>query len=179
MITLVVAHALRAPIRASERSEHGFKLLLADERNRDLLVSLLNAIRQPSRPIVSVEVVNPEIQKDAPDDRGLALDILAVHDDQTRTDVEMQAYQREAMGTRALYHWARVFRDGIGRGDDNADLHPCRVIFILAYRETGSCQGGDFTPHFEHWRQPRPTTREGKSPWPTPTSAEPPKRWST
>ena len=36
-----------------------FKLLFADERNRDLLVSLLNAVLQPARRIVSVQVVNP------------------------------------------------------------------------------------------------------------------------
>ncbi|MBN2194826.1 MAG: PD-(D/E)XK nuclease family transposase, partial [Polyangiaceae bacterium] len=57
------------------------------ERNRDLLIALLNAVLQPARPIVSVDVVNPEIQKDAVNDRGLVLDILAVHDDKPRTDV--------------------------------------------------------------------------------------------
>jgi predicted transposase/invertase (TIGR01784 family) len=119
----------------SPRLDVVFKMLFADARNRRLLVALLNAVLQPPRPIVSVEVANPEIQKDAPDDRGLVLDVLAVHDDKTRTDVEMQADDRGAMGKRALYHWARMFRDGIGRGDDFAELYPCRVVFILAYCE--------------------------------------------
>src|SRR5512145_2047682 len=94
------------------RNDAVFKLLFADERNRELLIALLNAVLQPARPIVSVDVVNPEIQKDAVDDRGLVLDILAVHDDKTRTDVEMQSYELKAMPKRALYNWARVFRDG-------------------------------------------------------------------
>ncbi|MBN1607542.1 MAG: PD-(D/E)XK nuclease family transposase, partial [Polyangiaceae bacterium] len=74
------------------------------------------------------DVVNPEVQKDGPDDRGLVLDILSVHDDGTRSDVEMQIDDRGATEKRALYHWARVYRDGLGRGDHFADLHPCRVV---------------------------------------------------
>jgi len=119
----------------SPRNDVVFKLLFADARNRDLLLSLLNAVLQPPRPIVSVDVVNPEIQRDAVDDRGLVLDILAVHGDGTRTDVEMQSYLQPALPGRALYHWARLFRHGIGRGDDYAALRPCRVVFLLAHRQ--------------------------------------------
>ncbi len=110
-----------------------FKLLFADERNRDLLVSLLNAILRPKQPICQVEVVNPEIHKDGADDRGLTLDVLAVHEGGIRTNVEMQSVDRGTTENRALYHWARLYRDGLGRGDDYAVLHPCRVVFILAY----------------------------------------------
>ena len=89
---------------------------------------------RPTSPISSVEVVNPEIEKDAPDDRGVILDILVIHSDGTRIDIEMQAQDRGATEKRALYHWARMYRDGIGRGDDFSDLNPCRVIFFLSYR---------------------------------------------
>jgi len=123
------------PATLSPRNDVVFKLLFADARNRGLLRALLNAVLQPSRPIVSVDVINPEIHRDSIDDRGLVLDILAVHDDGTRTDVEMQAYPQPALPERALYHWARLFRDGIGRGDDFAALRPCRVIFFLAHRQ--------------------------------------------
>ena len=117
------------------RNDAVFKLLFADARNRELLISLLNAVLQPARPILAVDVVNPEIQKDAPADRGLVLDIVAVHDDRTRTDVEMQSYARKGMPLRALYHWARLFRHGIARGEDYRQLHPCRVVFILAHEQ--------------------------------------------
>ena len=109
------------------------KLLFADERNRDLLVSLLNALLRPKHPIREVEVVNPEIRKEGADDRGLTLDVLAVHEDGTRTDVEMQSVDRGTTENRALYHWARLYREGLHRGEDYAALHPCRVVFILGY----------------------------------------------
>ena len=111
-----------------------FKLLFAAESNRGLLIALLNDVLRPTSPIARVEVVNPEIEKDAPDDRGVILDILVAHDDGTRSDIEMQAQDRGATEKRALYHWARMYRDGIGRGDDFSDLHPCRVILFLSYR---------------------------------------------
>ena len=124
---------LAMAVTLNPRLDVVFKLLFADERNGDLLVALLNAVLRPSRPIASVEVVNPEIQKDAPDDRGLVLDILAVHDDDTRTDVEMQCDDRGATEQRALFHWARVYRDGLNRGDAFRELYPVRVVFILGY----------------------------------------------
>ncbi|MEM7677313.1 MAG: Rpn family recombination-promoting nuclease/putative transposase [Myxococcota bacterium] len=111
-----------------------FKLLFAAERNRRLLIALLNDVLQPKPPVASVTVVNPDIEKDAPDDRGLILDILVVHDDRTRSNIEMQVQDRGATEKRALYHWARVYRDGVGVGDDFADLNPCRVVVFLSYR---------------------------------------------
>lgn len=110
-----------------------FKLLFAAEANRDLLVALLNDVLQPPKPIVSVQVVNPDIDKDVVEDRGLILDIHAVHSDGTRTDIEMQTRDRGATERRALYHWARLYRDGIQRGDDFSDLTPCRVVFFLSF----------------------------------------------
>ena len=110
-----------------------FKLLFAAERNRHLLIDLLNDLLRPKEPFLSVEVINPEIEKDAPDDRGIVLDILVVHSDGTRTNIEMQAQNRGSTEKRALYHWSRMYRDGVGRGDDFDRLNRCRVIFFLSY----------------------------------------------
>ncbi len=40
---------------------------------------------------------------------------------------------RGATDKRALFHWARVYRDGLNRGDAFIDLCPVRVVFILGY----------------------------------------------
>ncbi len=110
-----------------------FKLLFAAKKNRALLVALLNDVLQPPTPIVSASVLDPEIEKEIVEDRGLLLDITAVHDDGTRTDIEMQAKNRGATERRALYHWARLYRDGLQRGGDFESLTPCRVIFFLSF----------------------------------------------
>jgi PD-(D/E)XK nuclease family transposase len=49
-----------------------FKLLFADERNRELLISLLNAILEPVEPIVDVVVLNPDTPKETVVDKGCA-----------------------------------------------------------------------------------------------------------
>ena len=71
-----------------------FKLLFAAERNRPLLVALLNDTLRPASAIATVNIVNPEIEKDAPDDRGVALDISVAHNDGTRSNIEMRAQDR-------------------------------------------------------------------------------------
>ena len=110
-----------------------FKLLFAAPKNRDILLALLNAVLAPEHPIVSVDVLNPEIDREMVDDRGLFMDILARHDDGTRTNVEMQAQNRGDTPRRTLYHWARLYRDGMQRGDAYDTLTPCRVVFFLSY----------------------------------------------
>ena len=110
-----------------------FKLLFAAERNRGLLIALLNDVLRPKEAFVSVEVINPEIEKYAHDDRGVVLDILVAHTDGTRSNIEMQAQNRGSIEKRALYHWARLYRDGVKRGDDFDRLNRCRVILFLSY----------------------------------------------
>lgn len=57
-------------------------------RNRGLLLSLLNAVLRPVRPVVSADVVNPKIQTCGASDRALVLDIPSVHDDGIRNEVD-------------------------------------------------------------------------------------------
>jgi predicted transposase/invertase (TIGR01784 family) len=111
-----------------------FKLLLGAERNRALLKMLLEDVLQPERPIEDVQVVNPEIEVESVDGRGLVLDVNVLHDDGTRTNVEMQTYRQRGMQQRALFHWARMYANALPRGAPFADLPRVRVIFFLTYR---------------------------------------------
>jgi predicted transposase/invertase (TIGR01784 family) len=111
-----------------------FKLLFGAEQNRGLLKMLIEDVLQPERPIASLEVVNPELERESVDGRGLVLDVLVVHDDGTRTNVEMQTYHRPGLERRALFHWARLYANALPRGGAFASLPRVRVIFILAQR---------------------------------------------
>ncbi len=111
-----------------------FKLLFGAEQNRGLLKMLIEDVLQPEQPIVSLEVVNPELERESVHGRGLVLDVLVVHDDGTRTNVEMQTYHRPGMERRALFHWARLYANALPRGGAFASLPRVRVIFILGQR---------------------------------------------
>ena len=110
-----------------------FKLLFAALENRRILVALLNAVLQPPQAIRQVDVINPEVNKTTVNDRGVVFDIHVAHDDGSRTNIEMQNKAREAIGDRALYHWARTFSDSLRRGDKFADLRPCRVVMVTSF----------------------------------------------
>ena len=62
---------------------------------------------QPTAAIESVVVLNPEIPKDLPADRGAVLDIHAHLADGRHIDVEMQSELHLGLTQRFLYYWAR------------------------------------------------------------------------
>ena len=93
-----------------------FKILFASEQNRDLLISLLTAVLRPSSPIVSVEVLNPEMPKELVTDKGAVLDLRVRLADARLVDVEMQSSVHEGLRSRALYYWARMYCSQLGPG---------------------------------------------------------------
>jgi predicted transposase/invertase (TIGR01784 family) len=85
-----------------------FKLLFAHPNHRDILISLLTAVLQPTVPIADATVLNPEIPKDLPDDKGTVLDIRVQLTDGRQIDVEMQSALHPGLIQRILYYNARL-----------------------------------------------------------------------
>ena len=109
-----------------------FKLLFANEKNRNILVALLTAVIQPSASIGTVEVLNPEVPKDLPADRGVLLDIHVRMSDGRHIDVEMQAQLHPGFGQRVMYYWARLHSSQLSRGDYYEKLCPTVSIVITS-----------------------------------------------
>jgi predicted transposase/invertase (TIGR01784 family) len=108
-----------------------FKLLFANPANKRSLIRLLTAVLHPPAPIVEVTVLNPEIPRILPDDRGIALDMHVVLGDGTRVDVEMQQACHAFLTERLLYYWARTYSASLVKGDYFSALRPCvSVIFV-------------------------------------------------
>ncbi|MBI5543866.1 MAG: Rpn family recombination-promoting nuclease/putative transposase [Deltaproteobacteria bacterium] len=92
-----------------------FKLLFAHPRNRDLLLSLLTAVLRPTSPISELEVLNPEVSKDAVADKGIVLDIHVRLEDGRHVDVEMQSTKQLTFSSRALLPRSDVLRQSASR----------------------------------------------------------------
>jgi predicted transposase/invertase (TIGR01784 family) len=108
-----------------------FKLLFANPANKPSLIRLLTAVLHPPSPIVEVTVLNPEIPRVLPDDRGIALDIHVVLGDGTHVDVEMQQACHAFLAERILYYWARICGASVVKGKQFSALRPCvSVIFV-------------------------------------------------
>jgi predicted transposase/invertase (TIGR01784 family) len=112
-----------------------FKLLFADERNRELLSALLTAVLAPPEPITDVEVLNPETPRETVIEKGAVLDVRARLADGTQTHVEMQAARHPGLRQRALYYWARLYTSQLVRGDHYVELAPTVGVFLLSFAE--------------------------------------------
>jgi len=108
-----------------------FKLLFADARNRRLLIALLTAVLKPAVPIDSVDVLNPEVPKALPADRGVVLDLHVRLADGRHIDVEMQSALHAGLTQRFLYYWARLHASQLTIGDHYENLCPTLSILIL------------------------------------------------
>jgi predicted transposase/invertase (TIGR01784 family) len=108
-----------------------FKLLFAHANNRDILISLLTAVLEPIAPIEFVEVLNPEIPKDLPADKGALLDIHVRLSNGRHVDVEMQSELHPSFTQRVLYYWARLHSSQLSIGDCYEKLCPTVSILFL------------------------------------------------
>ncbi|HET9933582.1 MAG TPA: Rpn family recombination-promoting nuclease/putative transposase [Polyangiaceae bacterium] len=128
-----------------------FKMLFAKANNKELLLSLLNATLKLQGAAISFELLNPELPKQAVDDKGVVLDVLVRLADGQQVDVEMQAQARAGRRERALFHWARMFSGQLARGGHYHSLKRCLVVFILDFVElSGNNLHSVFSVRDEH-----------------------------
>lgn len=110
-----------------------FKLLLADERNREILKSFLTAVLAPPEPIVEVEVLNPETPRETLQQKGAVLDVRIRLLDGTLINVEMQAAWHAGLWQRVLYYGARQYAGQLVQGDRYQELAPVVTVFVLGF----------------------------------------------
>jgi len=108
-----------------------FKILFAHPANSPLLISLLDAVLEPSCPIAGVTVLNPGIPSEMASDKAIVLDVHVELQDGRHIDIEMQAAPHPAFAERALYYWARMYASGLHPGEQYRELEPCVSILIL------------------------------------------------
>jgi len=112
-----------------------FWMLFGAEQNRELLISLLNAVLSPAAPIEAVEVLPTQPERLAASDKSISLDVRVRLQGGEQVDVEMQSQRRPALRERALYYWARLFTGQLRRGDPYTALRSCVVVVITDFAE--------------------------------------------
>ncbi len=88
-----------------------FKRIFGIERNKSLLISLINAILRGFPHIVDLSLVNPELTKVLERNKDCRLDVKARGDDGTMFNVELQCRNTYDLPNRALYYASRLFSD--------------------------------------------------------------------
>jgi predicted transposase/invertase (TIGR01784 family) len=116
------------------KNDYAFKLIFGDEKNKEILVSLLSAILKiQMQKLKGITIINSELFKEYKEDKKGILDIRARTDEGKQIDIEIQLLQTECMTERTLFYWSKLYIDQIKSGDKYSALKKCIVINIFDF----------------------------------------------
>jgi predicted transposase/invertase (TIGR01784 family) len=90
-----------------------FRKLFGSEENKEILLSLINAVLNYESKIKEIEIKNPYNISSYITGKSSILDIKGVDENGTWYDIEMQLGEQGFYGKRALYYWGKVYTDQI------------------------------------------------------------------
>ncbi len=111
-----------------------FKKLFGSEENKDLLLSLINAVLPENEQITSLILNNPYNLSDYITGKLTILDIKATDENGKIYDIEMQIGEQGYYGRRALYYWGKTYTNQIDSGEMYSKLKKTIVISILDFK---------------------------------------------
>ena len=111
------------------------RYLLGDERNKDLLLSFINAVNehQGLPRIASVSIVNPFNLSEYQYDKEGVIDVKATDEKGRQYDIEVQAQGTTHFVHRSLYYWARLYGSQLSKGHTYGLLRPTVCINLLGF----------------------------------------------
>jgi predicted transposase/invertase (TIGR01784 family) len=129
--------------RVNPKIDLVFKKLFGSEENKDLLLSLVNAILYPQPQIAELSLKNPYNVSDYAEGKLSILDIKAQDEHGVWYDIEMQLKGTGFYGKRTLYYWAKMFGSQLDYLTDEereqrsrrgySELSKCIVISLMDF----------------------------------------------
>ena len=95
-----------------------FFKVMGEKGDEKQLIGFLNAVlgRSGKQPIESVEILeNKTFIKDILDGKSCILDILAVLQDRTKVNIEVQLRNKHNMDQRSLFYWCLIISTALSR----------------------------------------------------------------
>lgn len=115
------------------RVDIAFKKIFGSEENKDLLISLINAIVGEEDQVKEVTLLNPYNAKSFKNDKLSILDIKAKNQDGKYYNIEIQISDEADYDKRALYYWARLYSSQLKSSQDYSVLTKAIGIHILNF----------------------------------------------
>jgi len=119
--------------KINPRVDFAFKKLFGSEENKDLLISLINAIISEGDQVVEVELKNPYNLADYRAGKMSILDIKAKAENGRWFNIEMQISEDYNFDKRAIYYWAKLVTEQLSEGMMYKELKKTISINILDY----------------------------------------------
>lgn len=114
-------------------SDRGFKIIFGNDRYKDNLIKLLNALH-PNRNIINLHYLNTEQIPRYESEKKSVFDVMCEADDGSKFVVEMQKVSKEYFRERVLYYSTFVVQQQSRRGKDwQYELRPTVMVSILGY----------------------------------------------
>jgi predicted transposase/invertase (TIGR01784 family) len=110
-----------------------FKKIFGVEENKDLLMSLINAVVGSEDQVADITLLNPYNLQNFRDNKLSILDIKARGNDGKRFNIEIQLSDEADYDKRALYCWAKLYTEQLKKGEDYGSLSKAIGIHILNF----------------------------------------------
>ena len=110
-----------------------FKKIFGVDENKDLLISLINAVVSEEDQVSKVTLLNPYNPKNFLKDKLSVVDIKAEGQTGKRYNIEIQVANEGDYDKRALYYWAKLYMEQLGEGDFYDKLNKAIGIHILNF----------------------------------------------
>ena len=111
-----------------------FKKIFGSEEHPEILISFLNAVLKPKKPIVSVEIKNSDLEKEYIEDKFSRLDVKALTSNKEIINIEIQLKNEYNMIKRSLYYWSKLYEEQLSEGDRYDKLSRTVCINILDFK---------------------------------------------
>ena len=111
-----------------------FKKIFGSEEHPEILISFLNAVLKPKKPIVSVEIKNSDLEKEYIEDKFSRLDVKALTSNKKIINIEIQLKNEYNMIQRSLYYWSKLYEEQLSEGDRYDKLSRTVCINILDFK---------------------------------------------
>jgi predicted transposase/invertase (TIGR01784 family) len=110
-----------------------FKKLFGSEKNKDLLISLLNSILFEKDRIKTVELLNPYNLEDYKQDKMSILDIIATDEKERKYKILLQIGEDLNFVKRAVFYWSKMVTDKLSERMMFKKLNKTICINILDF----------------------------------------------
>ena len=128
--------------KINPKVDFAFKKLFGSEENKDLTISLINAIVTERDQVEDIEFLNPYNLQDFMKDKLSVVDVKAKRkSDHQYYNIEMQIGEDRRYSKRAMYYWSKMVVEHMGEGDRYHEIPRTISINLLDFT---------LTPHQEY-----------------------------
>lgn len=119
--------------KINPRVDIAFKKIFGVEENKDLLISLINAVVSQEDQVSDVTILNPYNPQKFRQDKLSILDIKARGADGKRFNIEIQISDEADYDKRAIYYWGKLYTEQLKTSGSYSELNKAIGIHILNF----------------------------------------------